>query len=110
MTTRKQRAHDTEQIAAGWFRANGWAFAEAVGAGRDGTDVTGMPGLLCEVKAERGWRPTTWLKQHALADVPAFVVARPDGYGPKRIGSWPVMMRLDDFTSLLRQAGYGTEE
>lgn len=108
MPSRKQRAHDTERLAAGWFRANGWPHAEPVGAGRPGTDVTGMPGLLVEVKARRDLSLTTWLAQHALnGHALPFIVHRPDGYGPERIASWPVTMRLDDFTKLLHEAGYG---
>jgi hypothetical protein len=107
---RVQRGHATETAVAQWFAANGWPYAEPVGAGRGGSDVTGMPGLLVEVKARRDLNLTGWLKQHALAAVPAFVVHRPDGYGPERIASWPVTMRLDDFTSLLHLAGFGTRE
>lgn len=123
MTTRKQRAHDSETAVSGWFKANGWPFAEPVGAGRSGSDVTGMPGLLVEVKARRDFRPVEWLRQHALARLVIaapltpgepqritalpFVVWRPDGMGPTSVGSWGVMMRLDDFTALLREAGYG---
>ena len=116
MTTRKQRAHDSETAVSAWFKANGWPFAEPVGAGRGGTDVTGMPGLMVEVKARRDFRPVEWLRQHSLTRIhsgppPAlllpFVVWRPDGMGEASIGSWGVMMRLDDFTVLLREAGYG---
>ena len=111
MPTRKQRAHDTERIVAQWFGANGWPYAEPVGAGRNGADVTGTPGLLIEVKARRDMNLTTWLKQHAAKGFGlCLIVHRPDGYGPERIGSWPVTMRLDDFTTLLHQAGYGTGE
>lgn len=119
MTTRKQRAHESETTVARWFGGKGWPHAEPVGAGRAGSDVTGMPGLLVEVKARRDFRPVEWLKQHALngytehdsrngltLPVP-FVVWRPDGMGPASVGSWGVMMRLDDFTALLREAGYG---
>lgn len=111
MTTRKQRAHDSETAVSQWFKQNGWPHAEPVGAGRAGSDVTGMPGLLVEVKARRDFRPVEWLRQHAklelnIGQVP-FVVWRPDGMGPASIGSWGVMMRLDDFTSLIREAGYG---
>jgi len=65
---------------------------------------------VCEVKARRDLNLTTWLKQHALTGGTAlpFIVHRPDGYGPARIDEWPVTMRLDDFTALLHQAGYGT--
>lgn len=107
MTTRKQRAHDSETAVAAWFKANGWPFAEPVGAGRSGTDVTGMPGLCPEVKARREFRPLEWLRQHRFGHPRAFVVWRPDGMGPASVGSWGVMMRLDDFTALLREAGYG---
>jgi len=103
------RSRESEQAVANWLAAHGWPHAERVPAFRNGTDVTGVPGWCIEVKAERGWRPTTWLKQHAQAGVPAFVVARPDGYGPERIASWPVVMRLDEFTALLRQAELGED-
>ena len=117
MPTRKQRGHETETTVSAWFKLNGWPYAEPVGAGRNGTDVTGMPGLLVEVKARRDFTPTQWLKQHALTIHQAgmgvrsgplpFVVWRPDGFGPAAVGSWGVMMRLDDFTTLLHEAGYG---
>lgn len=116
MSTRKQRGHETETTVAQWFAAHGWPYAEPVGAGRNGTDVTGMPGIVCEVKARRDFNVLAWLRQHpvigALMDGGplAFIVHRPDGYGPARIAEWPVTMRLDDFTALLHEAGYGTKE
>jgi len=84
-----------------------------VGAGRGGTDVTGMPGLLVEVKARRDLNLPEWLRQHTNSSVAGamrlpLVVHRPDGYGPARVAEWPVTMRLDDFTALLHEAGYGT--
>ena len=115
MPTRKQRGHDTERAVAGWFAAHGWPYAEPVGAGRNGTDVTGMPGLLVEVKARRDFTATVWLRQHTnnlteMSPPLPLVVWRPDGYGLGTLAAWPVMMRLDDFTALLHAAGYGTGE
>lgn len=116
MPSRKQRGHETETTVARWFTEHGWPHAEPVGAGRPGTDVTGMPGLCVEVKARRDFRPVEWLKQHTRpsaastvhrAPVVPFVVWRPDGMGPMSAEGWGVMMRLDDFTALLREAGYG---
>src|SRR5215472_8043714 len=98
MPTRKQRGHDTERIVAEWFAANGWPYAEPVGSGRPGTDVTGMPGLLIEVKARRDLNLTGWLAQHRLAPVPTVLIHRPDGYGAARIAEWPATMRLDVLT------------
>jgi len=123
MPTRKQRGSETQSAVALWFKAHGWPYAESTGAGRNGTDVTGMPGLLVEVKARRDLNLTTWLKQHDQESLQVaahgppgtwlprcFIVHRPDGYGPARIAEWPVTMRLDDFTALLHEAGYGSGE
>jgi hypothetical protein len=122
----RTRAHETEATVAGWFAANGWPYAEPVGSGRQGTDVTGMPGLCVEVKARRDFHITGWLRQHhdpagaaeravlagrGLAAGSAhplpLVVLRPDGFGPAGIAGWPAILRLDDLTVILREAGYG---
>lgn len=114
---RIDRGKETQLILAhDWFAEHGWPYAEAVGGGRGGTDITGMPGLLVECKAEAGWRPTTWLRQHPQDELlnghrrptPLMLaVQRPNGYGPARLAEWPVIMRLDRATWLLREAGYG---
>ncbi len=39
-----------------------------------------------------------------------FAILRLDGQGPAVIGAWPVVIRLDHFTALLRAAGYGDPE
>ena len=106
--SRRQRAHDTETAIARWFTQNGWPFAEPVGAGRPGTDITGMPGLTVEVKARRDLNLTAWLRQADTTNgsLP-LVIHRPDGYGPATLAAWPVTFRLEHATRLLRQAGYG---
>jgi hypothetical protein len=95
-------------MVADWFKARGWPFAESTGAGRQGVDVTGLPGLSAEVKATAGDVTGALLQAHRNrgAGVP-FVAWRPNGYGPERIDAWPVILRLDDFTELLHAAGYG---
>lgn len=105
---RIDRGKQTQAIVARYYIANGWPLAEAVGGGRRGRDITGMPGLFCEVKAEAGWRPTTWLRQHAYTPgIPYWVVDRPNGYGEAHIAEWPVIMRMDAHLDLLHAAGYG---
>lgn len=106
---RKVRGAETQNGVAAWFRVHGWPFAESAGAGRVGRDVTGMPGLAPEVKARAEFTPMAWLRQAEAAageDLP-FVVWRPNGMGPANIGKWGVMLSLEDFTALLRLAGYG---
>ena len=113
---RKHRGYQSQRIAAEWFQRNGFPYAESTGAGRSGSDVTGMPGIDIEVKARTGFSPLAAMRQQedraARGDL-AFAVLRMDGQGPAVIGAWPVVIRLDTFTQLLRAAGYGdplTEE
>jgi hypothetical protein len=109
--SRKSRGYRSQKVVAEWYAEHGWPFAESTGAGRPGVDITGIPGLACEVKARRGFNLTGWLKQatqerrHGLP----YVVVRPDGYGEAKVGQWAVLMTLQDHTDLLREAGYGTE-
>ena len=110
---RKHRGYQSQTIVAQWFRDSGWPYAEPVGAGRDGTDVTGMPGLDVEVKARRGLDLPALLRQldeRAEYGRLGFGVLRLDGQGPASISGWPVVLRLDDFTALLRAAGYGSTD
>lgn len=115
MTTnqsRKRRGAQTQAIVAEWFRTHGWPFAESAGAGRQGADLTGTVDIAVEVKARRDFAPAEWLRQassNSGGRLP-FVVIRPDGSGPATIESWPVVVRLDKFTALLREAGYGDGE
>ena len=108
--SRKHRGYESQRIVARWFADHGWPFAEPVGAGRGGTDITGMPGLDVEVKARRGLDLPALLRQ--LEDRAAhgnlgFGILRLDGQGPASIASWPVVVTLADFTALLTAAGYG---
>lgn len=113
--SRKRRGQRTQNVVADWFRDRGWPHAESAGAGRAGVDVLGLPGLAAEVKARRELALKKWLEQAAAhqdmgghGPLP-FVVHRPDGLGEVNMHHWPVTMRLEDFTRLLHEAGYGDE-
>ena len=73
-------------------------------------DVTGLPGLSCEVKARTELQPQAWLRQADREGGVPFVVFRLNGVGEAQVGNWGVMMRLDKFTTLLHEAGYGSPE
>ena len=105
--SRKQRGSQTQTTVARWFAAHGWPYAESAGSGRPGSDITGIPGLACEVKARRGFSPLAWIRQATNGHGLPFVVHRPDGMGPATVAEWPVTLRLSDFTTLLQTAGYG---
>jgi hypothetical protein len=109
-TWRKERGRETERLVAAYLRGHGWPFAEPVGAGRPGADITGVPGLAIEVKATRACSVLTWIKHRLDRPGMQFVIWRPDGMGPAGVGRWPVMIELDEFTRLLRAAGYGDSD
>jgi hypothetical protein len=108
---RKHRGYAAQRIVAEWFALHGHPFAESTGAGRSGTDVTGLVGIAdVEVKATSSFQPLAWIRQMRERVEPGgvyFGVWRPNGYGPMRIGEWPVVTTLDVMTRLLLEAGYG---
>ncbi|ADD43864.1 hypothetical protein [Stackebrandtia nassauensis] len=108
--TRKRRGRATEQAVAAAMRADGWPYAEPVGAGRQGSDITGTPGLSLEVKARRGLNLGAWLSQAVRqaddGEVPILVV-RLDGQGPASVDEWPSVVPFAVLRRLLRLAGYG---
>jgi hypothetical protein len=107
---RKHRGYESQRIVADYLRENGWPFAESTGAGRSGTDVTGVPGMDIEVAARRGFPFMSKINQQRArteADSLSFVVLRPDGMGAKSVGDWPVFIPLRFLVNLLRDAGYG---
>ena len=105
--SRKRRGAQTQTAVARWFAGHGWPYAESAGAGRVGSDITGVPGLAIEVKARRDFTPLAWLRQARTGKGLPFVVFRPDGLGPANIASWGVLITLEEHTALLRAAGYG---
>jgi hypothetical protein len=106
---RKHRGYESQRIVADYLREHGWPFAEPVGAGRPGSDITGTVTLSVEVKARAGFDPAAALRQaeDAAAGRLPFVVLRLNGQGPASVEEWPVVIRLGRFVEVLREAGYG---
>lgn len=94
---------------ANYLVQHGWIYAESAGAGRSGTDVTGTIGIDWEVKARRDFNPNAAIKQLKERsngkDLPVAVL-RLNGQGEANISEWPVILRLEDFVRLLKEAGY----
>jgi len=108
---RKNRGREAERLVASAFAADGWPYAEPVGPGRPGRDVTGTPGIAVEVKARRDFEPMAALKQatkNAGRDLPV-VIVRPYGGGPSNIDAWPCVLTFKELRNLLHIAGYATE-
>lgn len=103
---RKHRGYKTQSLVAEFLKANGFPFAESAGAGRPGSDVTGVP-FDVEVKARRGFHPKAALEQLASRadDRLGFAVLRLDGQGEKSVGEFVAVLRLKDLVKLLSKNG-----
>jgi hypothetical protein len=91
-----------------------WPHAESAGAGRNGTDVLGTPGVVWECKTasefKRDFRPAQWVAQSAghrgrLADVPVTVYF-PPGIGEQNTASALAIMPLHVLMRLLTDGAY----
>ena len=103
-------------FAETYLRDNGWPHAESVGAGRQGTDVKGTPGIVWEIKTarnfKRDFRPLQWRAQsrsHAKngGDIPVAIYF-PQGTGAASCGDTIAMVPAHVLVRLLHEAGYGT--
>lgn len=107
--SRVQRGLKSQDIVAKYFAAHGWPYALSAGSGRQGSDVTGVPGLDIEVKARRGINVAMAMKQlrerHQEGVLPVAVL-RLDGQGESHIADWPAIVPLGVFLDLLKAAGY----
>jgi hypothetical protein len=110
--SRKARGMKTQALVAQWLAARGFPYATDAGPGRSGRDVLNTVGLAIEVKARADLALPSWLRQAAKTaggDIPV-VIHRPNGFGEASMGIWPVTMCLEDWTRLVRAAGYGDPE
>jgi hypothetical protein len=107
--SRVQRGLKSQDIVARYFAEHGWPYALPAGSGRQGSDVTGVPGLDVEVKARRGINVAMAMKQlrdRQQVGLLPVAVLRLDGQGETNIAEWPAFLPLGEFINLLKAAGY----
>lgn len=107
--SRKHRGYATQRIVADYFRSQGWEHALPVGAGRDGSDVTGIDGLDIEIKARTKLDLSGLMKQLSDRRAEAGLgvgVLRLNGQGEKSVEQFVAVLTLADLTYLLKASGY----
>jgi hypothetical protein len=105
---RKYRGYATEKLVA-QFLTKWWPFALPTGAGRSGSDVTGVPYIDFEVKARADFQPKQWIDQvskrtETSGGLPV-VVCRLNGQ-KMDVGNYLAFVRFSDLVDLLVKAGY----
>jgi hypothetical protein len=107
--SRKHRGYATQRIVADYLRDEGFIHALPVGAGRDGSDVTGIEGLDIEIKARTNLDLPALMRQlqERRKDTGLGVgVLRLNGQGEKSVESFVAVLTLADLAYLLKASGY----
>jgi hypothetical protein len=106
--SRKYRGYATEKLVA-QFLTRWWPHALPTGAGRSGSDVTGVPYIDIEVKARADFQPKQWIdqaeKRTAASGALPLVVCRLNGQKTE-VGNYLAFLRFSDLVDLLVKAGY----
>ena len=107
--SRKHRGYATQAIVARYLASHGFPYAMSAGAGREGSDITGTPGIDWEIKARAKFDPAGTMKQLMArgSNTLPIAVFRLNGQGEQSVGAFCAVMRLDELVLLLRKAGYG---
>jgi len=106
---RKHRGYRTQRLVAEHL-AQWWPAALSAGAGRVGSDVTGVP-FDVEIKARASFQPKAWLDQLTARKNGqlGFVVMRLNGQG-EDAGKYAAMLPFEDLVNLLINAGWMNPE
>ena len=107
--SRKHRGYATQRIVAEYLQSQGWEHALPVGAGRDGSDITGIKGLDIEIKARTKLDLSGLMRQlsERKSDTGLGVgVLRLNGQGGKSVEQFVAVLTLADLAYLLKASGY----
>ena len=106
--SRKHRGYATQRIVADYLRSQGWEHALPVGAGRDGSDVTGIEGLDIEIKSRTRLDLAGLMKQLSdrRTECMGVGVMRLNGQGEKSVEQFVAVLTLADLVYLLKASGY----
>jgi len=107
---RKHRGYASQAIVAKYLKQHGFPFAESTGAGRQGSDVTGTPGIDWEIKARTDFNPSAVMKQlaeRAQEGVLPVAVLRLNGQGEASVENWVGVVPFGVLVRLIREAGFG---
>lgn len=107
--SRKHRGYATQRIVADYLVEQGWQHALPVGAGRDGSDVTGIDGLDIEIKARTNLDLPALMRQLSERKKETGLgvgVLRLNGQGEKSVEQFVAVLTLADLVYLLKASGY----
>lgn len=113
----KQKGTAAESAVVSFLRTAGFPYAErlALQGGKDRGDITGVPGIVFEVKAVQEYAFSAWLtearveRDNAGADF-GMVIAKPRLVGTGKTGQWYALMYSFDYLALVSEAVKKTQK
>jgi hypothetical protein len=104
----KAKGSAAEKLVAEWYAANGWPHAERrVTEGRnDRGDVSGVPGVVIEVKDAATLRLYEWIdetERERVADGAEFGVLVVKRYGSLDVSRWYAIMTVESHAEMLKE-------
>jgi len=114
MSKAKAKGTAAESAVVKYLSGQGFPGAErrALAGSSDLGDITGIPGLVMEVKNHRTYKFPAWVEETEVERVNAsadygILIVKPNGIGTTRVGDWWAVMPLSEIIKLVREAGYG---
>ena len=114
MNRSKQKGTAAETSVVRYLAENGFPHAErrSLAGINDRGDVTGIPNLVIEIKAQAKLEIPAWLRETAVETKNAkaevgILVVKPKGVGDANVGKWWAIVELATMTDLLRDGGFG---
>lgn len=112
MSKAKQKGTLAETAVAEYLKGT-WDTVErrSLSGKNDKGDIAGIPKIVIEVKNQKSYKFSEWLKEtkvekeNAEADYGVLVV-KPNGVGVSSVSKWWTVLPLEDLISLLKEAGY----
>lgn len=112
MSKSKQKGTLAESAVAQYLGET-WSTVErrVLSGKNDKGDIAGIPKIVIEVKNQKSYKFSEWLKETEIERVNAeadygILIVKPNGVGVSKVENWWSVLPLEDLVSLLKKAGY----
>jgi len=112
MSRSKQKGTLAESAVADYLKSTWETVERRVLSGKnDKGDIAGIPKIVIEVKNQKSYKFSEWLKETKIEQINAeadygVLVVKPNGVGVSKTDQWWAVLPLEDLVSLLTKAGY----
>lgn len=110
----RKKGTAAESALVAHLRVSGFPHAERspLRGNKDRGDVTGIPGVVLEMKDKARYAISEWMAETEaeIANADALtgaLIVKPNGIGLTSVGRWWAILPVDRYLRLMREAGHG---